>query len=86
LIQKIVDFWLGLPDPVRRAVRTFAQTFAAVFTVAVVAIVGDLQSGLGLADALNAVGAAAISAVLAAVAALLAFVQNAIEDARGVAK
>lgn len=74
-----------LPDPARRAIRTFVQSFVALFAVSVM---GWLKLVVDWADAggaepfpgVSALGYAAIAAASSAAIAVVTYVQNLLED------
>jgi hypothetical protein len=66
-------------DPIIRGVRTFLQAFLGVF----VALSTSGAIGVDAAPDLEVLKRAAIAAAWAGLIALIAFVQNALEDASG---
>lgn len=85
----------GLPDPARRALRTFVQTFLGLYLIRVVGFLGQLSEWAGCQEraaeacAFPDVGALAyglVAAGSAAVVAVVALLQNYLEDNTGVPK
>ena len=80
----VVDFWFGLPEVVRRPIRTFVQAFVGIASLVVIAVLADFQAGdANLAESLNVLKVGGISAVTAGAVSVASLIQNAIEDARG---
>jgi hypothetical protein len=84
MIQKLIEFWFGLPDFVRRPIRTFAQVAGAGVIAALGAFVLALQGGEPVADAVHTLLIAAGGAALAGIAAVISFFQNLLETKAGV--
>ena len=82
----VVDFWFGLPDFVRRPIRTFVQAFVGIFAVVLVGVLANFQAAPEAVD-LTQVGdvlvAGLVVAALAGAVAVASFVQNALEEVRG---
>lgn len=80
IAQQATDFWFGLPDFVRRPIRTFAQAIAAFAAINISIAIVDVTSGGNAID----IGIGFVEgAALAGAAAVVSLVQNWIEEARG---
>ena len=80
IVQSATDFWFGLPDFVRRPIRTFVQAVAAFAAINISIAIVDVTSG---GDAID-IGIGFIEGgALAGAAAVVSLIQNAIEERRG---
>ena len=82
----VVDFWFGLPDFVRRPIRTFAQAFVGIFSVIVIGVLATFQAApeaVDIGDVKSVLLAGLVTAALAGAVAVASFIQNAIEEAVG---
>lgn len=82
----VLDFWFGLPDYVRRPIRTFVQAFVGIFSVVLIGVLATFQAApeaVDLTDVGNVLLAGLVAAALAGAVAVASFVQNAIEEAVG---
>lgn len=77
----------NLSDPIRRAIRTFAQTFVGLFLISTAGWLAALvtwaqcsTSSCAAFPSLTPLGRAAVAAGAAAAVALVSFVQNYLED------
>lgn len=88
----MMNVWKRLPDAARRALRTFAQTFAGLYVIKVVGFLNQLADWAGCREAalvecgfpdVSTLGYGLVAAGSAAVVALFSYAQNLIEDATG---